>query len=92
MNNAGVCEMNDRLGMHMDDPSVVARAIVNALVNDRAETYIGLAERAYRIVNAVFPAVIDKAMRRQLPIVREYASKRQVASTPTNEPVQAIHR
>ena len=76
LNNSKVCELNRQLGIRMDDPSIVSEAIMQAIANDRAETYIGFPERIYRLLNAIFPGVIDRAIRRQLPVIRQYASQR----------------
>lgn len=92
LNNARVCEMNRQLGVQMDEPSVVSAAIVDAILNGRAETYIGFPERAYRLLNAVIPSVIDHAVRRQLPTIRKYASQRPVMPPADQEPAQATNR
>jgi len=74
LNSAELCAMNERLGMRLDDPSVVANAVVRAIVQDKAEIYIGFPERLFRVVNALFPAVVDKAIHRKLAVIKKYAS------------------
>jgi short-subunit dehydrogenase len=74
LNGADVCAMNDRLGVRMDDPSVVAAALVRAIAHDKAEIYIGYPERLFRVVNALFPALVDKAVHRQLAVIKKFAA------------------
>ena len=66
--------MNEALGVAMDPPETVARAIAAALENDRRELAIGFPERFFAKVNALFPALVDRALRKQLPIIVEFAS------------------
>jgi len=80
LNSADVCAMNECLGIRVDDPSVVAHAVVRAIVHDKAEIYVGFPERLFRIVNALFPAVVDKAIHRQLGVIKEHASRGSDAS------------
>lgn len=66
--------MNEALGVAMDPPETVAKAIASALDNDRRELAIGLPERFFAKVNALFPALVDRALRKQLPTIVEFAS------------------
>jgi len=90
LNGADVCAMNERLGVRLDDPSVVANAVVRAIVHDKAEIYIGFPERLFRIANALFPAVVDKAIHRQLGVIKKYASRGSAASA-GDEPLQVAN-
>ncbi|MGD8341324.1 MAG: SDR family oxidoreductase [Gammaproteobacteria bacterium] len=69
-----VCAMNEELKVAMDPPETVAAAIEKALVRSRREVYLGRPERLFGLLNSVFPGLIDRALLKQLPIVRRYAS------------------
>jgi short-subunit dehydrogenase len=66
--------MNAELGVGMDAPKTVAAAIVRALREERSELLLGAAERLFAKVNALFPALVDRSLRRQLGVIRRYAS------------------
>jgi hypothetical protein len=66
--------MNAELGVGMDTPQTVAAAILRALSNERGELLLGAPERVFAKLNALFPRLIDRSLRRQLGIVRRYAS------------------
>jgi short-subunit dehydrogenase len=65
--------MNDELGVGMDSPEEVADAIERVLRTEREELLLGRSERWFAKVNAVLPRVVDRALRRQLPIIRRHA-------------------
>lgn len=73
--------MNDELGVGMDSPEDVANAIERALRSERAEVYLGRAERAFAKLNGLLPRLVDRSLRRQLPIVRRHAASQPAAST-----------
>lgn len=70
-----VCAMNEELKVAMDPPELVARAIEEALSRSRREVYLGRPERLFGLLNSVLPGLIDRALRKQLPVVRRYASR-----------------
>lgn len=92
LNHGAVCEMNRRLRIRMDEPAVVARAVVAAILAGRAETYIGFPERAYRFVNMLLPGIVDLTVRRQLPIIQEYAGRRPPAAAVDERPAQVMQK
>jgi short-subunit dehydrogenase len=65
--------MNAELGVGMDPPEAVAAAIERAIVHERRESLLGAPERLFAKLNAVFPALVDRSLRRQLAVVRRYA-------------------
>jgi short-subunit dehydrogenase len=67
--------LNEELKIEMDTPETVAFAIERALRRGRRETYLGFAERASVIVNALFPGLVDGTVRRQLPVIRRHAAR-----------------
>lgn len=76
MNSAQVRQMNAELGTATDSPQQVARQIVDALQHERRVRYLGWPERLFVRLNALFPALVDRALRKQLPIIRRYARLR----------------
>ena len=73
MNDSQVVAMNDALKVAMDDPQIVAAAIVAALRRERSESYIGWPEKFFVRLNGLLPAVVDGALRKQLPIIKRFA-------------------
>jgi short-subunit dehydrogenase len=74
MNPAAVEAMNARLGTAMDSPERVARELVELLESPRSSSIIGWPEKAFARINALLPGLVDRATRRQLPVIREFAS------------------
>lgn len=73
MNEQSVVAMNDELRVAMDDPSVVADAVVAAIVREREELYLGWPEKLFVRLNSLLPRVVDQALRKQLPIIQRFA-------------------
>ncbi len=78
--------MNAELGVGMDSPSTVAAAIVRALREERRELVAGLPERMFAKVNALFPSLVDRSLKRQLGVVRRHASSSAVQHTAASTP------
>jgi short-subunit dehydrogenase len=73
MNSAAVEEMNAALGVSMDNPVKVARALINALQRDLQEVHLGFPEKILVRLNGLLPGVIHRALRKQLPVIRRFA-------------------
>lgn len=74
LNSERVVSMNQALGNAMDDPLQVARQVLQCLERDRRGTVVlGWPERLYAVINAVLPAVTDRALRKALPVIRRFA-------------------
>lgn len=61
-------ELNARTGVAHDDPDVIARRILKAIERDETDVRIGWPERFFALLNSLFPAVIDRALRRNQDI------------------------
>ncbi|NNM82036.1 MAG: SDR family oxidoreductase [Burkholderiales bacterium] len=73
--NAGaVSRMSEAMKVNMDEPEVVAAAIVSAIEQDKSEQYIGFPESLFVRINAILPALVDGSIRKQTPAIREYAA------------------
>lgn len=73
MNEQSVVAMNDELKVTMDDPSLVAEAVVAAIGRESEELYLGWPEKLFVRLNSLLPRVVDQALRKQLPIIQRFA-------------------
>ena len=80
--------MNEELGVGSDSPLVVAREITRALRESRRELYLGRSERLFGWLNSIVPGLVDRGLRRQLPIVKRFAAKEY--SQPTEAAIDSI--
>ena len=66
--------MNKALGMAVDSPEKVANSLVATLKRARVgNRYLGWPEKAFVRLNSLFPGLVDRAMLKQLPIIRHFA-------------------
>lgn len=72
-NSPEVDALNRELKVTQDEPSAVARALVDAIARGRARLQIGWPERLFTRINGVLPALVDRNLRSQLPIIRRHA-------------------
>jgi short-subunit dehydrogenase len=85
--------MNSELGVGMDTPQAVAATIVAVLRDERREVLLGAPERLFSKLNAFFPGLVDRSLRRQLSIVRRHAAPPSAAPAGTDfvhRPIQEI--
>jgi len=71
-----VHEMAARGMMHMDEPALVAKAILRAIEKERSEVYLGFPESFFARLNAVLPGLVDRALGRQVPSLLAFATGR----------------
>jgi short-subunit dehydrogenase len=81
INTSAVERMNAELGVAMDSPQLVARAVCDMLAGSRVEAVIGWPEKLFARLNGILPRVVDGALRKQLPIIRRYAGESAAATT-----------
>ncbi|MEJ2604184.1 MAG: SDR family oxidoreductase [Gammaproteobacteria bacterium] len=72
MNGNSACRMNEELGVAMDAPERVAREALALLAGERRERFVGWPERLFVKLNAVAPRLVDRALRKQRPVVETY--------------------
>ena len=75
MNGAGVNALNAELGVATDSPERVARQLLALLEHPSRERLLGMPEALFARLNQLVPGLVDRALRRQLPIIRRHASK-----------------
>lgn len=59
--------------MHMDEPVSVATRIVRAIERDADEAYLGFPESLFARINAVLPGLVDRSLRKVVPVLARYA-------------------
>lgn len=75
LNTEAVKNLNRALGNHSDAPEKVAEQCLKLLQSGSSgRRFIGWPERLFIKVNALLPAVVDSALIKKLPVVREYAA------------------
>ena len=72
MNPEAVNELNRALGNSVDTPESVASQIMNAMENDDRRRFLGWPEKLFVVLNGVLPRLVDKAMLKQLPVIRRF--------------------
>ena len=82
--------MNEELNVGMDSPEDVARAVESVLRRERRELLLGRPERLFAKLNGLLPGLVDRSLRKQLPIVRRYAA-RTTALSPSTTPTVSIN-
>jgi hypothetical protein len=75
MNSAAAQALNDALKATVDDPQAVAEAVVHAIAGDRRELYLGWPERFFVRLNSLLPNLVDRGLRKQLPLIRRLSEK-----------------
>ena len=73
MNTDAASELYTALGNSVDDPKIVAVAIVEALQNSGGVNFfLGWPEKLFVKVNALFPKIVDSSLSKQLPIIKKH--------------------
>ncbi len=75
MNPAAVSALNAELGNTEDEPEVVAAAIVRAMGRRTRRMGIGWPEKFFAGLNQLVPALVDRALSKQLPVIKRFAAK-----------------
>jgi len=71
LNSATITAMNKALGNTMDDPELVAQALLMLLRKNQRQRYMGWPERLFVKVNALIPSVVAKVLIKNLPIINQ---------------------
>jgi short-subunit dehydrogenase len=81
INTSAVERMNVALKVSMDPPQTVARTVRQVLEKNVSAAVVGWPEKLFARVNALAPRLVDRAIRKQLPIIRRHAKKPDAASS-----------
>jgi short-subunit dehydrogenase len=74
MNDVRVEALNRELGNQVDSPEQVARVLVAVLRDGTRRRYLGWPERLYVTLNNLLPALVDRALGKQLPVVKTHCA------------------
>ncbi|MFT7288182.1 MAG: short-subunit dehydrogenase [Halieaceae bacterium] len=72
MNTDAAAALNRALGTAADTPESVAAQITRALKKNQRRLQIGRKEAFQARINALFPAVVDRAIASQLPLIKNH--------------------
>jgi short-subunit dehydrogenase len=75
MNSPAAQALNDALKANIDDPKTVAAAVIHAIAGDRRDLYLGWPERFFVRLNSLLPHLVDRGLRKQLPLIRRLSEK-----------------
>ncbi|WP_055129069.1 SDR family oxidoreductase [Pseudomonas mediterranea] len=75
MNTPAADALNQALKANVDDPQTVALAVIHAIIGDRRELYLGWPERFFVRLNSLLPNLVDRGLRKQLPLIRRLSHK-----------------
>lgn len=67
--------MNQALKVSLDEPAVVAKAFIDFLAGGLRIGYVGFPEKIFARINSILPSVVSNALKKQLPTIKQYASK-----------------
>ena len=73
LNSAAVEAMNAELGVAVDDADRVAASLLEAIEAGTRRRQLGWPERLFARLNGALPELVDRALAKQLPIVRRFA-------------------
>jgi short-subunit dehydrogenase len=83
-NSAAVVAMNRELKTAEDAPETVAAALRAAIERGTARAQLGWPEALFVRLNALLPGLIDRDLKKRLPIVRRHAAASSGASSSTS--------
>lgn len=74
-NSDSMTQMCDQLKTKMDSPTNVAKDIVSSIQDDTKEKYLGFPEKIFVRINALFPRLIDRALKSQNQAAKKFINK-----------------
>jgi short-subunit dehydrogenase len=77
MNSPAAQALNDALKAGVDDPQTVASAVIHAIAGDRRDLYLGWPERFFVRLNNLLPNLVDRGLRKQLPLIRRLSQQQE---------------
>ena len=75
MNSPAAQALNDALNASVDDPQTVASAVIHSIAGERRDLYLGWQERFFVRLNTLMPHLVDKGLRKHLPLIRRLSVK-----------------
>ena len=77
MNSQAAMALNAELKVGVDEPEQVAGAVIAAIEKDLRELYLGWPEKLFVRLNGMLPGLVDRALHKQLPIIRRFSAAAQ---------------
>ncbi|MCY1505748.1 3-phenylpropionate-dihydrodiol/cinnamic acid-dihydrodiol dehydrogenase [compost metagenome] len=77
MNSQAAMALNAALKVGVDEPGQVAGAVIAAIEKDLSELYLGWPEKLFVRLNGMLPGLVDRALHKQLPIIRRFSAAHQ---------------
>lgn len=82
MNSPEAQQLNQALGSKTDQPEWVAAQILSQLTaKQMQDKNLGMPERLFIRLNALLPALLDKALRKQLTVIKQFARRKSAGLT-----------
>jgi short-subunit dehydrogenase len=75
LNTGPIMQMGAATKMNMDDPDAVAIKMIQAIEDDKKESYLGFPESVFARVNGILPGIVDRATKAQNRIARTFARR-----------------
>ncbi|MGE4392766.1 MAG: SDR family oxidoreductase [Aeromonas sp.] len=75
LNSEAAYAMNAELGTRTDSPQDVAEEAVIALCNETRRRWLGWPEKLFVRLNGLLPALVDRALAKQRPIIERHARR-----------------
>ena len=75
LNSEAVYALNSELGVQMDSPHWVAEQVADALIRETRWRWLGWPETLFTRLNGLLPALVDKALAKQLPVIARHAGR-----------------
>ncbi|MHC8318988.1 SDR family oxidoreductase [Pseudomonas sp. LB3P31] len=75
MNSSAAQALNVALKASVDDPQRVAAGVIQAIAGDRRDLYLGWPERFFVRLNSLLPNLVDRGLRKHLPLIRRLSHK-----------------
>lgn len=72
INNAASSQMMAATNTAMDEPKVVAAEIVNAIIQQKNEHFIGQPESFFAWLNGIFPSLVSNGLKKPTLIARQF--------------------
>jgi len=73
INNSRVTDLNSELGNAVDEPTMVAKALLKQLQKNNIDCYVGWPEKFFARFNGLLPKLVDASLSKQLPVIGRLA-------------------
>lgn len=78
LNSPAVDALNAALGNAVDEPKIVADALIALLENENKLRYLGWPEKLFARINQILPSIVDNALKKQLGTIRSFFPHKEI--------------